>query len=120
MDIISFIKENELWYVDMPEFIETHLAYKEPTFISERNMIELLDTLAKKKLTKINLEFHYDYINPYDAKLVKSFNSYKCVSIFYKEKDTLLSFPPILSRAMKTNDNSKNIFIRILPEVEKI
>ncbi len=120
MDIISFIKKNELWYVDMPEFSEIHLTYKEPTFISERNMIELLDTLAKKKLTKMNLEFHYDYINPYDAKLVKSFNSYKCVSIFYKEKDTLLSFPPILSRAMKTNNNSKDIFIRILPEVEKV
>ena len=78
MNIISFIKKNELWYVDMPEFSEIHLTYKEPTFISERNMIELLDTLAKKKLTKIDLEFHYDYINPYDAKLVKYFNSYKC------------------------------------------
>lgn len=120
MDIISFIKKNDLWYIDMPEFREIHLTYKEPTFISERNMIELLDTLAKKRLTKMNLEFHYDYINPYDAKLVKSFNSYKCVSIFYKEKDTLLSFPPILSRAMKTNDNSKDIFIRILPEIEKV
>lgn len=113
MDIISFAKKNDLWYIDMPELIVTHITYNEPTFVSERNMIELLDALAKKKLTKLNLEFHYEYINPYDAKLVKTMNTYKCVSIFYKEKNMLLSFPPILDRAMKTNNNSMNIYIRI-------
>jgi hypothetical protein len=113
MDKISFIKTNDLWHVNMPELIVTHLTYKEPTFITERNMIELLDALAKKKLNKMDLEFHYDYINPYDAKLVRTRNTYKCVSIFYKEKDMLLSFPPILDRAMKSNNNSQNIYVRV-------
>lgn len=114
MDIISFVKINDLWHVDMPELIVTHITYKEPTFITERNMIELLDALAKKKLNKIDLEFHYDYINPYDAKFVRTRNTYKCVSIFYKEQDMFLSFPPILDRGMKSNNNSQCIYIRVL------
>ncbi len=113
MDIISFAKKKDLWYIDMPELIVTHLTYNEPTFVSERNMIVLLDTLAKNKLTQLKLEFHYEYINPYDAKLVKTMNTYKCVSIFYREKDMILSYPQILDRAMKTNNNSMNIYIRI-------
>ena len=47
----------------MPELFVTHLTYNEPTFVSERNMIVLLDTLAKNKLTQLKLEFHYEYIN---------------------------------------------------------
>lgn len=117
MDKISFIKINDLWHVNMPELIVTHITYKEPTFISERNMIELLDTLAKRKLNQINLEFHYDYINPYDVKLERSRNTFKCVSIFYKEKDLLVDFPPILTRAMKSYRNTKYIYIRVFPIV---
>jgi hypothetical protein len=113
MDKISFIKTNDLWHVNMPELIVNHITYKEPTFITERNMIELLDSLAKKKLNKMDLEFHYDYINPYDVKLVRTRNTYKCVSIFYKEKDMLLSFPSILDRAMKSNNNSQYIYVRV-------
>lgn len=114
MDIIPFIKTYDLWYVDMPKLIINHITYNEPTFVSERNMIVLLDTLAKNKLTQLKLEFHYEYINPYDAKLVKTMNTYKCISLFYKEKDMLLSFPPILDRAMKTNNKSMNIYIRLI------
>lgn len=113
MDKISFIKTNDLWHVNMPEFIVTHITYKEPTFITERNMIELLDTLAKKKSANLHLEFHYEYINPYDAKMIRTRNTYKCVSIFYKEKEMLLSFPPILERAMKSNNNSQYIYVRV-------
>lgn len=116
MDIISFVKINDLWRVDMPEFNVTHITYKVPNFITERNMIDLLDTLAMKKSANLHLEFHYEYINPYDAKMVKTRNTYKCVSIFYKEKDMLLSFPPILERAMKGNQMSLNIYIRISRE----
>jgi hypothetical protein len=117
MDIIPFIKKNDLWYIDLPELVEYHLTFIEPTFISERNMIELLDTLAKRKLNQMNLEFHYDYINPYDVKLERSRNTFKCVSIFYKEKDLLVDFPPILSRAMKSYCNTKKIYIRLFPIV---
>lgn len=113
MDIIPFVKKNDLWYVDMPELIVNNVIYNEPTFVLERNMIELLDSLAKKKLTQMNLEFHYEYINPYDAKLAKAYNSYKCISLFYRDKDLLLSFPPILSRAMKNNKNAKFIYLKV-------
>jgi hypothetical protein len=76
--------------------------------------------LAKKKSTNLHLEFHYEYINPYDAKMVRTRNTYKCVSIFYKEKEMLLSFPPILERAMKGNKMSLNIYIRIPGETKKL
>lgn len=117
MDLIPFINKNGLWYLDMPELIDPNLTATNQLFIAERNFAELLDTLANKKLKQLKLEFHYVYINPYDAKLIRRGSSYICESIYYKEKNTLLWVPPILFRAMNSNSNPDKIYIRSIPLV---
>lgn len=115
MDLIHFININGLWQVDMPELIDPILTATNQLVIAERNFVELLDTLASNKLTQMNLEFHYEYFNPYDAKLIRRGSSYICESIYYKEKNTLLWFPPFLPKAMKTNDKPEIIYIKVQP-----
>jgi hypothetical protein len=74
----------------------------------------LLDTLAKNKQTNIALEFHNNYINPYDAKLVNRGNYYICESIFYRCKETNIWFPPFIFRAMVSNPNPAIIYIKVI------
>ncbi len=113
MDVIPFINRNGLWNLDMPELINPDLTFTNQLVIVERNFVELLDTLANNKLPHLNLEFHYEYFNPYDAKLIRRGSSYICESIFYKQKNTLLWFPTFLPKAMKTNDKPEIIYIKV-------
>ena len=113
MDIIPFINKNGLWHLDMPELIDPILTSTNQLIVAERSSVEFLNTLAGSKKNPLILEFHYEYFNPYDAKLIRKGSMYICTSIFYKEKDLLLWFPPYFSRAMKSSLNPLNIWIKV-------
>lgn len=113
MDLLSFVRRNDLWYLDTPEYYDKFTIGRNLLTIVERGFVEILEELSSGVFTYLNLEFHYQPIYPYDALIIREGTNYKCISLLGRDRVSSVWFPEYVHQAMENTYNPKNIYIKI-------